>query len=561
MSFHRPTFVAGFFLFLVVFVVGGALLAAGQLDNLGAWPYWRVLPLGVALVLAGAGAMVLLGTLLPRRLRPALVSVLQALTIIALATTAFLPMGVQRLDGASGVPPNRWAIALVWGGYLAGALLLARLLARGGVLQRLFRVAASISVVVVVAVAVLFATSKSTQLEELRTSSAPLPQLYEFGTKRNVVVVMMDMLQGSFLEQALDSDPLLARRFGDFTTYTRAVSTFPFTNYSLPSLLSGVPYASPADKRFVSNLPAAVADSFLHDAGRKGYQVVGVQSVPFLPVSARNVPGFHIPADPAGAPRSYEGYMSQDYAVELAYGSLVRVLKMDFRGALGWEDELTGWKESGRRLLQRWADNGRLGTTENKVFLVHNLITHAPIVYERNGARLADSGKYAWTHPNLLGEIGFSLDLLERVFARMKALGVYDDALILVVGDHGHFMGYYDPKVYVGTEDFQGFKSGGNFRPAATYNPAMMVKAPHAGAGGVSRAAIGLVDVRAIVAAYLETGSVDVGQVLAQRRAAQPIPVATCLQERNPYFSAECHRLVAAPGNASTLPALFEDLQ
>jgi hypothetical protein len=152
------------------------------------------------------------------------------------------------------------------------------------------------------------------------------------------------------------------------------------------------------------------------------------------------------------------------------------------------------------------------------------------------------------------------MSLLGTLFEKMKGLGIYDQSLIIIAGDHGHFMGYYHPANYTGVEDFRGFVQGGNFRPATMYNPAVLIKPPSAAAGGVSHAAVGLTDVRSIIAEYLLSGRVDPKPIIAKRREQSGLPVAICTHEVDAYSSAACHQIVTTSGNVSTLPAIFEGL-
>jgi hypothetical protein len=146
----------------------------------------------------------------------------------------------------------------------------------------------------------------------------PIESLYEFGSDRNVVVILMDMLQGSFLEQALQRDPRLRETLQGFDIFTRGISPFPFTSYSLPSLLSGVPYASDA-RGFVPNWEAAMSNSFITDAERVGYSTVAVQSFLVLPPAKKNVQAASVPEDQTKSLTSFKGYVLGRHAVEQIY--------------------------------------------------------------------------------------------------------------------------------------------------------------------------------------------------------------------------------------------------
>ncbi len=555
--------ISSFILTFIVFVLGGALIAPANLSNLGAWDYWLVLPLGLTLSIAGAFVLTVIVLVLPTRFEKKCILLLRALALVGFVVTVFFPKGVTKLDGSSALTPSMFKTTmLIWAGYgIVVALLIWMSSRYETAFKRLFNTVALVSVLVVAFVVGLFQFSKTGEIKRISKNEAPLAQLYEFGSRSNVVVILMDMLQGSFVEQTLSRDPRLRKTYNDFTIYTRAISSFPFTSYSLPTILSGMAYALPDNPSFFVNLPAAITNSFITDAEHAGYQTIGVQSSPYMPVALKNIPAFEISADSELSSLSYSDYFLKRYSIEIAYGSALRLLKVDLREKWGLKGELEDLKESSRNLLVHWTTNSRIGKDRKKLFFVHNFLTHSPIVYDRTGQRYVDIQKYPWTHDNLLEEIGYSLDLLNNVFDRMKSLGIYDDALIIIIGDHGHFMGYHTPDVYAGVEDFQGHKSGVNFRPVTMYNPAMLIKPPRSHSGSISHDAIGLIDVRAIVNAYLQTGEVKLDKILADQRRTQPsIPVMTCLKESNAYFSTDCHQLIYVQGNVSALPALFEQL-
>jgi hypothetical protein len=476
--------------------------------------------------------------------------------------TVYWPEGVSKLDGRS--PLSSAALlpkALVFLGYAAAVAVLLIFAVR---FQRMFNQAfyavGVISAAIVVAVCGQFALSSGDEAAIARKNSEPLDRLYEFGQERNVVVILLDMLQGSFLELAWQRDPETRKVLADFTVFTRAGSTFPFTSYSLASILHGKAYAS-EDRRFGPNLSAAISDSFVTDATKLGYLATAVQVYHLFPLAQRNVQALRVPSQGGDPALSVRQYLLWTYSFELAYASLLRLIKVDARALLGYGSELAAIKESGRNLLERWAGSARVGAARNRLIFMHNLIAHSPVLYTRDGARLSELDESPYAPRKVVDEIGYSFDLLGKVFSKMKQLKIYDDALIIIVGDHGHFMASYLPENYNGVEDFKGFVAGKNFRPAGMYNPAVAIKAPGMNTTGISHAALGLVHIRSLVREYLNSGELKLNafieRLLVERST---IPVQTCLVEANAYYSPQCHLLLDLEGNISALPKALEDL-
>ena len=89
-------------------------------------------------------------------------------------------------------------------------------------------------------------------------------------------------------------------------------------------------------------------------------------------------------------------------------------------------------------------------------------------------------------HEALLDEYYCALSLYGKFLSRLKGLGVYDNSLIILVGDHGSYQSRF-----------------------ANYNPAIMVKPPgHKGRPRLSHANVSVGDVYPLIVAYLQGGNV-----------------------------------------------------
>jgi hypothetical protein len=114
----------------------------------------------------------------------------------------------------------------------------------------------------------------------------------------------------------------------------------------------------------------------------------------------------------------------------------------------------------------------------NAFFYFFNYMTHREILFDRNGTPVPGLPQNKDTQKE---EYRYAVALYGDFFAKLKKIGVYDDALIVITGDHGT----YD-------------------EPFGSYNPAVFVKPPHAQGGlRVSSANLLLSDLRALIAAYM----------------------------------------------------------
>lgn len=75
----------------------------------------------------------------------------------------------------------------------------------------------------------------------MRTSPARTREIADL-SHRNIIVILIDTLQGDMFAKMLDSDPALADDFAGFTVYQNAMGLFPYTGLSVAGILTGTRY-------------------------------------------------------------------------------------------------------------------------------------------------------------------------------------------------------------------------------------------------------------------------------------------------------------------------------
>jgi hypothetical protein len=86
----------------------------------------------------------------------------------------------------------------------------------------------------------------SISLEKL--DQASFDNLAHFSTSQNIVHILLDELQTDVIEQVLSDKPALSEDFDGFTFFPNTSSVYPYTEMSLPAILSGKTYDNSSSK-------------------------------------------------------------------------------------------------------------------------------------------------------------------------------------------------------------------------------------------------------------------------------------------------------------------------
>jgi hypothetical protein len=525
----------------------------------------RFWPALVAIALAGLALSLLLSAMASGALRlcvrrplPTMQHHLRVVHLWLFGVGVFLAQGGPVIDGGArgplGAAPQLGALAI---GAALYALLHWVLKRRPALAQRMSGAAHAFAL----AGTVFFAVAAQARVPSY--VPAPAPQsANELGYDRNIIVLIMDMLPGALLEQTLARHPELASQLEGFTLFSRATSTFPFTTYSLPQIMSGKVFAAGGPRPdYPTNLEAARQGSFVTDALARGYRAGGIVVFPVLPNGMLTWEDDYLESARAGSDlrRGIAGIARRlDDYWQLLLATAYRLTRIEALASL-LATPMYRMKEAALEAWRRWRGAIAVGKAPHKVFVMHNMLPHVPMTFDADG-------RYARTRPwsidTLQGELRFVVAELGALFARLRELGVFDSALIVVTGDHGHLI-CSDDAGRPGPEDFaDGAAAGGNFRPPCMYNPALLIKLPGSTGFALTRQPASLSDIRPLVLRYLagmERGASAARVMHDIRASGGPISaLLICGARRNPHLDAKEFAFVETAGNVTALPKMFE---
>lgn len=364
-----------------------------------------------------------------------------------------------------------------------------------------------------------------------------------FSKNENVIILVADMLQGQFVENVFEEWPELKKDFKDFDVFTRATSVFNFTNYSVPSMLSGKIYASDNEKLtdFENNIKAMKSDSFLTDAKKKGW---GDQVLSIVPMSNKsNVLKLTYKNSP------FNSFLT------LSSASLGRL----FSFVLPHDkvlDILCYQKKLGHLFIKNY-NNWVVKDNQSKVSFFHLLTTHLPVFSYKTGL----NGKVDYkivepTKENIFSEINVFMSAVGESFEKLKALGIYDSSTIVVLGDHGNsYCANPELAKSISDKDRDNWTTSGFWnRPACMHNPVVMVKLPNQkySEPKFSQQTVSLINLRKFVNAVINKEKDPLKKFMGfYSEKGNPVVLVNAKDRQNEFFlKPNFHKTFYIKGNA-----------
>lgn len=295
-------------------------------------------------------------------------------------------------------------------------------------------------------------------------SLKPEEDLFSFARNRNVFVIVLDTFQSDFFPELLRDPEFSENVPPGFTYYRNAVSTYPTTWISLANILTGRTAPEPTNlrrwrakvmrasvptllalqgfettvlvpnpehlacnsqpRRFDCITHAEVAAHLRGSVGAGSYQRGEVQSLLGI-ATFRSSPHFLRPWVYADGSWRVTALYGTENEVDLADGVSRKVQRHDIA------------------ILRALATRSFVSDSESGFTFLHFFGAHVPYRTTRNcGWRKVGEGE-----PGLSGAEGLrsgavdaagcALNLTFDLMRRLEALGIYDNSLVFIVGDHG----------------------------------------------------------------------------------------------------------------------------
>jgi hypothetical protein len=458
---------------------------------------------GVLLALAGAA----LCAVLPAREYPAAMVFAATLVLLAWVQGYVLVWHYGLFDGGQ----IDWTRDR-WRGWVDAAVWIVALVATQARRDRLLRVLPRIAIVACLLQAAVtgyaLATSAKDEVPVATQDADPVATLATFSPDRNVLHIIADGLQSDVVADLLAEDGgRMSRELDGFVFYTDHLAAFPYTHFAVPALLSGRVYDN-------SRKQAQALDDMLgHHSILGAARAAGYDVEAGIPAGGMEfVYGHAVDAHLMTLPNSQPGDARGTSGETLLLADLVL-----FRAAPHFVKRIVHNDQDW--LLQSWFGNrfvaGHLFLAHEAVLrdlaarmtatrprptykVIHVMLSHRPVTIKRD---CTYAGKVLeMDRTNVGNQTRCGMGAVLAVLARMRELGIYDSATIVIGGDHG---AYVPPARYTPGSHALAEAERRQYSPLliGLARPALLVKPPHAsGPVRVSQAPSWVVDTPATIA-------------------------------------------------------------
>jgi hypothetical protein len=331
---------------------------------------------------------------------------------------------------------------LIWSAVLIAALL------RSEFLYRRFYLCAGALAFVQIAGIAADSFSVEALWEEKSEFKSDL-DLYNFSSERNVVMVVLDAFQSTAFERIIESTPEYTQTFSGFTFFNDAMANFKTTKMAIPALLTGAVYDNtyPVWKYFKESVRGKTLPDVLARSGFRSHVVTYGWYCGYFLDSLCTHPMEQLEGD-ARRVRRMESTRLADLALFRYLPDIAKRKIYNDHTWLLWSRLIESPETRNNNRDQRYAieliDNfERFSTVDQgppRFKFIHFILPHEPLTLGadcvRRKGRISnnDAGHY-------LTQAECAVRLSTRLIEQMKKLGVYDNSVIAIIGDHGMGVG------------------------------------------------------------------------------------------------------------------------
>ncbi len=269
--------------------------------------------------------------------------------------------------------------------------------------------------------------------------------MYEYSENDNIFVFVLDRMDFDYIEDVLKEDPEFFNKLDGFTAYDNAISSFARTKPALNQLLTGCEELAyhVSYKKFFEQSWFEGGKDILRDLDNADYTIEFYTDAKSLFSDANYMEKYVMNASSGAG-----DIIPMNALSKLMHLSAYRYSPI-FMKPFFWQD--TNYYnqdvfEADAAVTYTFADNehgpkfvnGTADRKENAFKLFHLNGPHAPYTIDENG-------NLSETETSAAAQLMGCMKYLYDAFDKMKELGIYDDATIIITADHGAHKGDTKP--------------------------------------------------------------------------------------------------------------------
>lgn len=294
-----------------------------------------------------------------------------------------------------------------------------------------------------------FATTPINQPED---SAAYLSTegIYELSDQGNVVTIISDTFQGTFMNEILEAYPEWKEKLADFTYYDNTTGTSCFTYFSMAKLLTGVDF--PIGEDLADGMKYAFENQTLIDAvAKNGYDIA--YYVGFKPTSNVQDKLINYEGDILKPDQQAKTNLLKLLLKSTMFQGLPHQLKQEFVVLTSDYSNLLSQMDSGEKAVPfvsndteyrtKLLDNGMTALQSKPKYVLQYLVgVHAPYNISRD-FEVVDFSEDMTVREKQIESGLAQLKLLVEYIDKLKEADLYDQTTIIFTADHGYDLRFY----------------------------------------------------------------------------------------------------------------------
>lgn len=258
---------------------------------------------------------------------------------------------------------------------------------------------------------------------------------YDYSTTQNLIVLIIDSVDGDMFDQVLAKHPEYRDSLQDFTYYSNMLSTYTQTAYSVGYLMTGGEWYEDQKEDYEEYINRGYASSpFLDKLEQQGFRI-GMYIMEFLPQkcdrifrfdNVRKCEPFHVDF------LNYWKVMAKVVGFRYAPFELKRVCNVDTKDFISSRKDTQNadFYYDNNEDFYRDLQTKEISTTSDKIFkLLHIEGAHVPFKHDKDVNVIKD-GTFETS-------IEATFTIVNTWVEKLKEAGVYDNSALIVMADHG----------------------------------------------------------------------------------------------------------------------------
>jgi len=505
----------GTVLLLNIFLFVPLTLYVGNVDEFTV-PVSSILGLYLRPIIFFIAVFALFGALLNHVMFPRYLAILAVTSILLWIQGNLMVWEYGLLDGRS-IDWSKdtwrgWVDLGVWIGALSIAVLSGRRASRLIIRSAVVIFCLQLSLVLFMSIQSAQAFSEKPQM---KNTSDVLNEIYRFSSRENVLHIIADGFQSDIFDEIIHDDKdgdWFFKAMDGFVFFKENMGVFPLTHMTVPAILSGKIYKNHMPREeFLEE--AIGGKTILNEAHRAGYEVdlAVPASLAHMYTKSRYTNAYMVPANKHVTNSDYKVYDAAKLFDLSLFRLLPHFLKKHVYNDQLWltQSLLSDKKYMGLRFfshiafLRQLRDNISVDRESPVYKFIHLMLSHNPMVANEN----CEYAGQVLPTVRATVKIQARCSLVEVVLLleKMKDLGIYDDATIILMADHGAWVPPIGLKGQAGTGPGGKYTAMMDPTTVAMALPLMAIKTPNAsGPLRTSLAFSSIVDTPATIASVID---------------------------------------------------------